>query len=78
MSVIQKPISDTLTKPRYTMHNLVTGKEYTVDVKHLRPFYFYPNYVTPLKIKAKDTNEYVVEKIVDHDLTMTNGGWYDG
>ena len=27
MSIIQKPVSDAQTKPRYTIHNLVTGKE---------------------------------------------------
>ena len=43
-----------------------------VDVTHLRPFYFDPNYVTPLNIAANDTNEYVVEMIVDHDFSDNN------
>ena len=72
MSVIQKPVSDTLTKPRYTIRNLVTGKEYMADVTHLRPFYFDPNYVTPLNIAVKDTDEHVVEKIVAHDFSNFN------
>ena len=39
-----------------------------VDVTHIRPFYFDPNYVTPLQIAAKDTDEYVVENILAHDF----------
>ena len=34
---------------------LVTYKEYVVDVTHARPFYFDPNYVTPLNVEVKDT-----------------------
>ena len=41
MIFIQKLVSGTLTKPRYTKRNLVTGKEYMADVTHLRPFYFF-------------------------------------
>ena len=40
-----------------------------VDVTHKRPFYFDPNYVTPLNIAAKDTDEYDVEKILSHDFS---------
>jgi hypothetical protein len=43
-----------------------------VDVTHIRPFYFDPNYVTPLNIAAKDTDEYVVEKILAHDFSDFN------
>jgi len=62
MSVIQKLVSDTLTKPKYTIRNLVTGKEYMADVTHLRPFCFDPNNVTPLNIAVTDADEHVVEK----------------
>ena len=68
MSVIQKPVSDTLTKSRYTIRNLVTGKEYMADVTHLHPFHFDPNYVTPLNIVVKDTDKHVYKKIVAHDF----------
>jgi hypothetical protein len=57
------------TKPRYTIRNLSDGKEYVVDVSHLRPFYYDPNFVTPLNIAAKDASESVVEKIVTHDFS---------
>jgi len=69
MSIVQKPVSDAQTKPRYTIRNLVTGKEYMVDVTHLRPFYFDPAYVTPLNIAVKDTDKFVVDRIVAHDFT---------
>ena len=61
MSIVQKPVSDSQTKPRYTIRNLVTGKEYMVDVTHLWPFCFDPAYVTPLNITVKDTDEFVVD-----------------
>jgi len=35
-------------KPRYTIRNLVTDKEYIVDVTHIRPFFYDPAYVTLL------------------------------
>ena len=43
-----------------------------VDVTHIRSFYFDPNYVTPLQIDAKDTDEYVVENILAHDFLDYN------
>ena len=39
--------------------DLVTTKEYFADVMHLKPFYFDPNYVTPLNIATRDTDESV-------------------
>jgi hypothetical protein len=50
----------------------VTDKEYLVDVMHLRPFYFDPDFVTPLNIAVKDTDEHVVEKIITHDFSDPN------
>jgi len=37
-------------KSRYTIRNLVTDKEYFVDVTHILFFYFDPAYVTPINI----------------------------
>ena len=54
MSVIQKLVSDSLTIPRYTIHNLVTGKEYMVNVTHIRSFNFDSDYITPPNIATKD------------------------
>ena len=58
-----------MDKPRYTIRNLVTDKEYVVDVTHIRPFYYDPTYVTPLNIAVKDTDETVVDMIVKHDFS---------
>jgi hypothetical protein len=66
--VLQKPVSGGSSKPIYTIRNLTNGKESVVDVTHLRPFYYDPAYVTPLNVAAKDTDEEVVEKILDHDF----------
>ena len=59
-----KPVSDSQTKPKCTIRNLVTGKEYMVDVTHLQPFCFDPAYVTPLNIAVKDTYKFVMERII--------------
>ena len=56
-------------KTYYTIRNLVTDKAYVVDVTHMRPFYFNPNYVTPLHVAVKDTDETVVDAILQHDFS---------
>ena len=55
----------------YTLQNLTNGKEYSADVTHLRPFYN-PKYVTLINVAARDTNEYVVKRILKHDFTDPN------
>jgi hypothetical protein len=47
----------------------VTDKEHVVDATHIRPFYFDPNYVTPLNVAVKDTDETVVDVILQHDFS---------
>ena len=48
----------------YTIQNLVTTKEYFADITHLKPFYFDPNFVTPLNIAIRDMDECVVLQIL--------------
>jgi hypothetical protein len=67
--IVQQPVSETNSKPCYTIRSLIDDKEYMADVTHLRPFYFDPEYVTPLNIAAKDKNEEVIEKIIQHDFS---------
>ena len=62
-----------MDKPRHTIRNLVTDKEYAVDVTHIRPFYYNPAYVTPLNIAVKDTDETVTDMIVKHDFSQGQG-----
>jgi hypothetical protein len=40
-------------------------------VTHLKPFIYDPDFVTPLNVAVKDTDEFVVESIVDHQLSRT-------
>ena len=56
----------------YTIRNLTNDKEYSADVTHLRPFYYDPQYVTPINVAARDTNEYVVKRILKHVFTDSN------
>ena len=60
--VLQHWDKDLTDKPRYNMRNLVTNKEYVVDVTHIWPFHYDPAYATPLNITVKDTDETVVVK----------------
>ena len=67
-------------KTYYTIRNLVTDKEYVIDVMHIRPFYFDPNYVTPLNVAVKDADETVVDTILQYDFQIPwiNYGWFAG
>ena len=67
--VLQHRDKDITDKPRYSIRNLVTNKECVVDVTHIRPFYYDQAYVTLLNIAVKDTDETVVEMIVNHDFS---------
>ena len=65
----------------YTIQNLVTTKEYFANTSHLKPFYFDPNYATPLNIATRDTDECVVLQILEHDFSDTDnklwlGQWH--
>jgi hypothetical protein len=70
-AVSKVPIIYGFEKLWYTIQNLVPTKEYFADVTHLKPFYFDPDYVTPLNIATRDTDESVVLRILDHDFSDT-------
>jgi hypothetical protein len=70
-AVTKVPMVYGFEKLLYTIQNLVTTKEYFADITHLKPFYFDPNYVTPLKIATRDTDECVVLQILEHDFSDT-------
>ena len=60
----------------YTITNLVTTREYFADITHLKPFYYDPDFVTPLNIAVRDSEESVVSEIVEHDFSdPTNKLW---
>jgi hypothetical protein len=59
----------------YTIYHLVTTKSSKVDIMHLKPFYYDPQYVEPLTIAVKDTEEFVVESIVEHNTTAKPSLW---
>ena len=56
----------------YTIRNLTNGKEYSADVTHLRPFYYDPQFVTPINVSTRDTKECVVKRILKYDFTDPN------
>ena len=70
-AVTKVPMVYGFEKLLYTIQNFVTTKEYIADITHLKPFYFDPNYVTPLKIATRDTDECVVLQILEHDFSDT-------
>jgi hypothetical protein len=56
-------------KTSYAIKNLISAKEYMVDVTHIKPYYYDPQRSTPpINIAAKDIDEYVVDHIVTHDF----------
>ena len=59
--VNNRTCEDLVNKTYYTIRNLVTYKEYVVDVTHICPFYFDPNYEMPLNLAVKDTDETMVD-----------------
>ena len=65
-------------KTYYTIRNLVMDMECVVDVTHIRPFYFDPNYVTPLNVAVNDTDETVVDTILQLDFLdpRIRNGWF--
>jgi hypothetical protein len=50
----------------YTIENLITGRITRTHVTQLKPFYYDPTYILPLNIAVKDTDEFVVEDILEH------------
>jgi hypothetical protein len=52
----------------YTLLNLVSKSEHNADISQLKPFYYDGTFVNPLNIAVKDTDEFVVEDIVDHQI----------
>jgi hypothetical protein len=50
----------------YTLFNLVSKKEFRVNIKRLHPFFFDENRVNPQEVAAFDEEEFLVESIMDH------------
>ena len=51
---------------RYTLLDLITGKEKDYDVSDMKPFVFNSAIVDPLDIARRDQMEFFIEKISDH------------
>jgi hypothetical protein len=46
--------------------DLITSKEFTINIQHVRPFTYDPMITNPFHIARRDRAEYVVENILDH------------
>ena len=53
-------------KSRYTLLDLITGKEKDYHVSDMKPFVFDSALVDPLDIARRDQIEFFIEKISDH------------
>ena len=51
---------------RYTLLDLITGKEKDNHVKDMKPFVFVSALVDPFDIARRDQMEFFIEKIFDH------------
>jgi hypothetical protein len=49
-----------------TIENLFNGRMTTNHIAQLKPFRYDPRYITPLNVAVKDTEEFVVEAILNH------------
>ena len=52
----------------YTLKDITTNKDYKVHISRIKPFYYDELRVDPFEIAAKDLDEEVIEKIVDHTV----------
>jgi hypothetical protein len=68
--LVQEVLQGTSSTNIYTIENLVTGRRSKAHISHLKPFYYNPKQVQPLNIAVKDTDEYVVGDILDHNGNM--------
>ena len=50
----------------YTLLNLVTKDQMKIHVSLLKPFIYDPAKVDPLEIAMYDTQEYFIEKVLEH------------
>jgi transposase InsO family protein len=66
--VIQRRINPLSGRFIYTLRNLVSQVDQDADISQLKPFYYDSDFVTPLNIAVKDTEEFVVADIVDHQF----------
>jgi Chromo (CHRromatin Organisation MOdifier) domain len=57
-------ISRSEDKSRYVVKDIVNNKEHAVHVKHLKPFLYDPEFTDPYTVALKDTESWVVEKIM--------------
>ena len=53
-------------RDEYVLQNLVTDKLEKFHLTLLRPFRYSETHVNPREVALRDTNEFVVERIVDH------------
>lgn len=50
----------------YTLKDITTNRDYKVHISRIKPFYYDELRVDPFEVAAKDLDEEIVEKIVDH------------
>jgi hypothetical protein len=55
----------------YKLKDLVTKKDFTVNIKRLSPFYFDENRVDPQEVAAHDNEEFIIDSIIGHEGSFT-------
>ena len=58
---------------RYTLLDIITGKEKDYHVSDLRPFVFDSALVDPLDIARRDRMEFFIDKMSDHRGKLSQG-----
>ena len=59
----------------YTLLNLVTKKEFTINVSRIVPFYFDAYRVDPQSVATNNSNDIIVESVLKHVETLFMVTW---
>ena len=51
---------------RYTLSNMITGKNFDLHVSNIHPFDYDPEHTNPREVLNHDQQEFIVEKILKH------------
>ena len=62
---------------RYTLRNIVTGKESDYHIQLLKPFIFDERVTDPLEIAIQEDDGYIVDEILQHRHLRGNKGPYE-
>ena len=55
-----------MTNDQVTVQDVIHGRTRAIHIKATRPFNMDPDHVNPVEVRRRDTDEFMVERILDH------------